>query len=63
MINMICDSALLFAFSDEIRPVGAAVIEQVLHERDGVGMQVQIPQPPKPAAESGVESGGAGERR
>jgi general secretion pathway protein A len=49
MINMICDSALLFAFSDEIRPVGAPVIERVLEERDGVGMPVQANKRAKPA--------------
>ncbi|MEJ2637983.1 MAG: AAA family ATPase [Desulfosarcinaceae bacterium] len=47
MINMICDSALLFAFSDEIRPVGGAVIEQVLEERDGVGMPFNARPRPK----------------
>jgi len=49
MINMICDSALLFAFSEEIQPVGVATIERVLQERDGVGMQVQANRRPKQA--------------
>jgi general secretion pathway protein A len=44
MINMICDSALLFAFTDEILPVGVTVIERVLEDRDGIGMQVYATQ-------------------
>jgi general secretion pathway protein A len=51
MINMICDSALLLAYSDEICPVGVAVIEQVLKDRDGVGMQVHPNQRSEPAQE------------
>lgn len=55
MINMICDSALLFAFSDEVKPVGREVIEQVLQERDGVGMQVQASRRPgRVKAENGA---------
>jgi type II secretory pathway predicted ATPase ExeA len=61
MINMICDSALLFAFSDEIQPVGVAVIEQVLQERDGVGLHVQASQQPKPAQAPGGKAAGPGD--
>jgi general secretion pathway protein A len=61
MINMICDSALLFAFSDEIRPVGVAVIEQVLRERDGIGMQVQTSQRSKPTQTADMGAAPAGD--
>lgn len=51
VVNLICDSALIFAFSDEIKPVGVETIEQVLQDRDGVGLQVQASRKPKAAAE------------
>ena len=56
MVNMLCDSALLFAFSDEIRPVGLEVIEQVLEERDGVGIQVRASRREKPGRQAEVSA-------
>jgi type II secretory pathway predicted ATPase ExeA len=50
IINLLCDSALIFAFGDEVIPVGVETIEQVLQERDGVGLQVQASRRPKAAA-------------
>jgi general secretion pathway protein A len=60
MINLICDSALLLAFNDEIRPIGVAVIEQVIRDRDGVGLQVQQSPRPKPVQASEERGGSEG---
>ncbi|MDJ0783744.1 MAG: AAA family ATPase [Desulfosarcinaceae bacterium] len=51
MINMICDSALLFAFNDEVQPVGLTIIEAVLKERGGVGMPIQAGENPRSTTE------------
>lgn len=60
VVNLICDSALIFAFSDEVNPVGVETIEQVLQDRDGVGLQVQASQKPKatPEPSAGGSVGG-----
>jgi type II secretory pathway predicted ATPase ExeA len=38
IINLICDSALLYGYSDEINPIDEETIQQVINDRDGIGL-------------------------
>ncbi|MFH0726569.1 MAG: AAA family ATPase [Pseudomonadota bacterium] len=52
-INLICDFALVYAFGEEMDPVGVEVIEKVVSEKEGLGLSR------KPMA-GAVETGGWG---
>ena len=46
-INLLCDSALVYGFADEIRPINKEVIEQVLADKgDMAGVDTDRPQQP-----------------
>lgn len=39
-INIICDSALVYGFADELKNINANVIEQVLEDKGGMGLEL-----------------------
>jgi general secretion pathway protein A len=36
LINIVCDTALVYGFADQARSIGTHIIEQVLHDRSGI---------------------------
>lgn len=38
-INLLCDAALVYGFADELTRIDTPVIEQVVHDRDGIGIK------------------------
>lgn len=40
-INILCDSALVYGFADELKTIDANVIEQVLEDKGGMGLEVE----------------------
>ncbi len=40
-INIICDTTLVYAFSDELQVIDKKLIEQVLHDREGTGLSLK----------------------
>ena len=57
IINIICDTALVYGFADELAIIDAPVIEQVLADRQGMGLDGQTVEP----VLSGDTQGGNGE--
>jgi len=41
-INILCDSALVYGFADELKVIDASEIEVVLHDRDGMGLSTFV---------------------
>jgi general secretion pathway protein A len=37
-INQLCDAALVYGFGYELKTIGPEVLEQVIHDRDGIGL-------------------------
>lgn len=46
IINMICDTALVYGFADELHQIGAATIELVVKDRGGPGLFFRNQSPP-----------------
>ncbi|MBF0258992.1 MAG: AAA family ATPase [Desulfamplus sp.] len=38
VINLLCDACLVYGFADEVNPVSAAIVEQVLADKGGMGL-------------------------
>jgi type II secretory pathway predicted ATPase ExeA len=45
IINIICDMALVYGFADDLAIIDVPVIEQVLDNRQGMGLEVQTVEP------------------
>ena len=37
-INIICDTALVYAYADDLKNINASVIQQVIEDREGTGL-------------------------
>lgn len=54
-INLICDSALVYGFGYEMQTIGTEVIDQVLADKNKIGLE--FIQPPAPQPEAGANNG------
>jgi general secretion pathway protein A len=52
-INLICDSALVYGFGYEMQTIGTEVIDQVLADKNKIGLGFIQPKTPQPKAEAG----------
>jgi general secretion pathway protein A len=44
-INILCDSALVYGFADELQVIDTLLVEQVLKDRDGMGLAETMQEP------------------
>jgi general secretion pathway protein A len=51
-INILCDSALVYGFADELKIIDALLVEQVIHDRDGMGLGIVKKEEEAPSADS-----------
>lgn len=49
-INIICDSALVYGFADELEKITLETVEQVIEDKGGLGLQLDAPAPEAVAA-------------
>jgi general secretion pathway protein A len=55
-INQLCDAALVYGFGYELKAIGIEVLEQVIRDRDGMGLTTEVasagvsPSPPRQEA-------------
>lgn len=52
-INLICDSALVYGFGYEMQTIGTEVIDQVLADKNKIGLEFIQPSAPQPDASNG----------
>lgn len=60
LINLLCDSALVYGFADEVRHISKEVVEQVLEDKGDMGMAIVLDMPAETAAVSRDEGGDFG---
>ena len=53
-INLICDSALVYGFGYEMQSIGTEVINQVLADKNKIGLECIQPSPSQPVATAGT---------
>lgn len=51
-INLLCDAALVYGFADGLLSIDASIIEQVLHDKGGMGLEVAMEEKTLPPATS-----------
>jgi general secretion pathway protein A len=62
-INIICDTALVYGFADDSPVIDANVIDQVLQDRDGMGLASSEPEAAAIASADGAQDAGGLEAR
>lgn len=61
-INLLCDSAMVYGFADELTHLDAAVIEEVIQDKNGIGIDTLDDNPPSVFSTDCDSFPGAGDR-